>query len=151
VVDSSDREHGEREILTKDPLTVFLVAGASGGESAPTVLQFFEQVNFPGGIDARGFKAACMELARRMAVGERTRENNTWPRFDAEKFWGNLEVWVSSNKVTNMPFGLPVTYAGLSQQNAGVLPKFAARCEHLPGKLGVPFQLLDSSCAMLQN
>jgi hypothetical protein len=111
------------EALTKGSITLFLGAGASACESFPTVFQFFEHVNFPNGADARGFKTACMELARRIAVAERTQENSQWPRFDAEKLWGNLELLVSSNKLTSQPFGLPVTYTGLSPQNAGVAPE----------------------------
>jgi hypothetical protein len=109
--------------LDKGPITLFLGAGASACESFPTVLQFFEHVDFPDGLDARGFKTACIELARRIAVAERTQENNNWPRFDAEKLWGNLELLVSSNKLTKVPFGLPVTHAGLSPQNAAVSPE----------------------------
>ena len=108
--------------LDEGHITLFLGSGASACESFPTVRQFFEHVNFPDGVDARGFKTACMELARRIAVAERTQENNNWPRFDAEKLWGNLELLVSSNRLTNVPFGLPVTHTGLSSQNAGVLP-----------------------------
>jgi len=109
--------------LDKAHITLFLGAGASACESFPTVFQFFEHVNFPDGVDARGFKTACMELARRIAIAERTQENNNWPRFDAEKLWGNLELLVSSNKLTSVPFGLPVTHTGLSPQDADVSPK----------------------------
>ena len=109
--------------LDKAHITLFLGAGASACESFPTVFQFFEHVDFPDGVDARGFKTACMELARRIAIAERTQENNNWPRFDAEKLWGNLELLVSSNKLTSVPFGLPVTHTGLSPQNAGVSPE----------------------------
>jgi len=97
-----------------------LGAGASACESFPTVLQFFEHVKFPDGFDARGFQTASMELARRISIAERTRENTEWPRVDAEKLWGNLELLVNSNKLTNVPFGLPVTRTGgLMQQDAG--------------------------------
>lgn len=109
--------------LAKGSITVFLGAGASACESFPTVLQFFEHVKFPDGVDARGFKTACMELARRIAIAERTQDNSQWPRFDAEKLWGNLELLVNSNKLTSVPFGLPVTHTGLSPQNAGVSPE----------------------------
>jgi hypothetical protein len=106
--------------LNKGSITLFLGAGASACESFPTVLQFFEHVKFPAGVDARGFKTACMELARRIAIVERTQENNSWPRFDAEKLWGNLELLVSSNKLTSPPFGLPVTgTGGLLGQDVG--------------------------------
>jgi hypothetical protein len=111
------------EALNKDSITVFLGAGASACESFPTVFQFFEHVNFPSGVDARGFQTACMELARVIAVAERTQENNNWPRIDAEKLWGNLELLVNSNKLTSTPFGLQVTRTGLSPQNAGVAPE----------------------------
>ena len=104
-------------------ITLFLGAGASVYESFPTVFQFFERVKFPDGADARGYQTACMELARRIAVAERTQENTEWPRFDAEKLWGNLELLVNSNKLTNVPFGIPVTHTGLSPQNAGVAPE----------------------------
>jgi hypothetical protein len=107
-------------ILNKGPITLFLGAGASACESFPTVLQFFEHVKFPDGVDARGFKTACMELARRISIAERTQENTAWPRFDAERLWGSLELLVNSNKLTSVPFGLPVTRtAGLSSQDAG--------------------------------
>ena len=102
----------EVSVLNKSSITLFLGAGASAWESFPTVLQFFEHVKFPDGVDARGFKTACMELARRIAIAERTQENHSWPRVDAEKLWGNLELLVSSNKLTSLPFGLPVTGAG---------------------------------------
>ena len=47
-----------------------------------------------------------------------------WPRFDAEKLWGNLELLVNSNKLTNVPFGLPVTRTGgLLQQDAGCVSR----------------------------
>src|SRR5438105_3781998 len=98
-------------------ITLFLGAGASVYESFPTVFQFFQRVKFPDGADARGYQTACMELARRIAVAERTQENTEWPRFDAEKLWGNLELLVNSNKLTTVPFGIPVTHTGLSPQN----------------------------------
>ena len=104
--------------LDKGPITLFLGAGASACESFPTVLQFFEQVNFPDGLDARGFKTACMELARRISVAERTTDNVNWPHFDAEKLWGNLELLVDSNKLSTAPFHLPVSNAG-----SGVSPE----------------------------
>ncbi|HTT18258.1 MAG TPA: SIR2 family protein [Candidatus Sulfotelmatobacter sp.] len=107
----------------KSSITLFLGAGASVCESFPTVFQFFERVKFPDGADARGFQTACQELARRIAVAERTQENSQWPRFDAEKLWGNLELLVNSNKLTSVPFGLPVTHSGLSPQNTGVAPE----------------------------
>jgi hypothetical protein len=104
----------------RDSIVLFLGAGASACESFPTVFQFFEQVSFSTGVDARGFQTACMELARRIDVAERTQENNNWPRIDAEKLWGYLELLVSSNKLTSEPFGLPVTRTGgLSSQGAG--------------------------------
>ena len=104
-------------------ITLFLGAGASVCESFPTVFQFFDRVKFPDGADARGFQTACQELARRISIAERTQENGQWPRFDAEKLWGNLELLVNSNKLTSVPFGLPVTRTGLSPQNAGVAPE----------------------------
>jgi hypothetical protein len=107
----------------RNSITLFLGAGASVCESFPSVFQFFESVKFPDGIDARGFQTACMELARRIAVAQRTQENSQWPRFDAEKLWGNLELLVNSNKLTSAPFGIPVTRTGLSPQNAGVAPE----------------------------
>jgi hypothetical protein len=94
--------------MRKTSITLFLRAGASACESFPTVLQFFEHVKFPDGIDARGFETACSELARRIAIAERTQESIQWPRFDAEKLWGNLELVVKSNELTEEPFGLPV-------------------------------------------
>ncbi|MGH9452150.1 MAG: hypothetical protein ACRD11_16700 [Terriglobia bacterium] len=100
----------------KGSITLFLGAGASVCESFPTVFQFFERVKFPDGADARGFHTACQELARRIAVAERTQENSQWPRFDAEKLWGNLQLLVNSNKLTSVPFGPPVTHTGLSPQ-----------------------------------
>jgi hypothetical protein len=107
-------------LLNKGPITLFLGAGASACESFPTVLQFFEHVKFPDGVDARGFQTASMELARRISIAERTQENIDWPRFDAEKLWGNLELLVNSNKLTSAQFGLPVTRTGgLLQQDAG--------------------------------
>jgi hypothetical protein len=61
-----------------------------------------------------------MELARRISIAERTQENVQWPRFDAEKLWGNLELLVNSNKLTSVPFGLPVTRTGgLSGEDPG--------------------------------
>jgi SIR2-like domain len=99
-------------VRNKGSIALFLGAGASACESFPTVLQFFEHVEFPDGVDARGFKTACMELARRIAIAERTQENTAWPRFDAEKLWGHLELLVNSNKLTNVPFRLPVTRTG---------------------------------------
>lgn len=110
-------------VANRGSITLFLGAGASACESFPTVFHFFEQVTFPSGVDARGFQTACMELARRIDVAERTQENNNWPRIDAEKLWGNLELLVNSNKLTSTPFGLPVTRTGLTPQNAGVLPE----------------------------
>jgi hypothetical protein len=95
-----------------------LGAGASACESFPTVLQFFEQVNFPNGVDAQGFQTACMELARRISIAERTTENSKWPHFDAEKLWGNLELLVNSNKLSTAPFHIPVSNAG-----SGVSPE----------------------------
>ena len=120
AVGSFNWEAYEVSVLNKGPITLFLGAGASACESFPTVFQFFEQVKFPGGVDARGFETACTELARRIAIAERTQENISWPRFDAEKLWGNLELLVSSNKLTSEPFGLPVTRTGgLSPRDAG--------------------------------
>jgi hypothetical protein len=110
-------------ILNKSSVTLFLGAGASVCESFPTVMDFFERVEFPDGADARGFQTACQELARRIAVAERTQENTQWPRFDAEKLWGNLELLVNSNKLTSVQFTLPVTQTSLSPQNAGVAPE----------------------------
>jgi hypothetical protein len=95
----------------------------SACESFPTVFQFFEHVKFPKGIDARGFQTACIELARRISVAERTQENAHWPRVDAEKLWGNLELLVNSNKLKDQPFGIPVTHSGLSSGNRGVAPE----------------------------
>jgi hypothetical protein len=86
-------------------------------------MDFFERVEFPAGADARGFQTACQELARRIAVAERTHENTQWPRFDAEKLWGNLELLVNSNKLTSVQFGLPVTHTSLSPQNAAIAPE----------------------------
>src|SRR5882724_6059171 len=60
----------EVSVLKKGPVTLFLGAGASACECFPTVLQFFEHVNFPDGVDARGFKTASMELARRISIAE---------------------------------------------------------------------------------
>ena len=111
------------DALDRGSITVFLGAGASACEAFPTVFQFFEHVKFPDGADSRGLKTACMELARRIAVAERTHEDSQWPRFDAEKLWGNLELLVNSNKLTSQPFGLPVTYTSFSSQNAGVAPE----------------------------
>jgi hypothetical protein len=113
----SERAH-EASVLNKGPITLFLGAGASACESFPTVLQFFEQVNFPDGVDARGFKTASMELARRISIAERTNENIEWPHFDAEKLWGNLELLVNSNKLASTPFLIPISNAG-----SGVSPE----------------------------
>ena len=109
--------------MNKNSITLFLGAGASVCESFPTVMDFFERVEFPAGADARGFQTACQELARRIAVAERTHENTQWPRFDAEKLWGNLELLVNSNKLTSVQFGLPVTHTSLSPQNAAIAPE----------------------------
>jgi len=110
-------------MTSKGCITLFLGAGASVCESFPTVFEFFEKVSFPAGVDARGFQTACMELARLIAIAERTQENRQWPRFDAEKLWGKLEVLVNSNKLTSTPYGLQVTHTSLSPQTPGVSPE----------------------------
>ena len=148
---SPDKGMGNLPMTPKGSITLFLGAGASACESFPTVLQFFEHVNFPDGADARGFKTACMELARRIAVAERTQENMQWPRFDAERLWGYLELLVNSNKLTSVPFGIPVTRTSLSPQNMGVSPEdlLTFLKEQILRIYGRPISTLPTPCPHL--
>ncbi len=84
-------------------IVLFLGAGASACESFPTVLHFFEQVEFPSGAQARGYEKSCMELARLISIMEGTSEHSMWPIFDAEKLWGHLELLVNSSRLMNSP------------------------------------------------
>jgi hypothetical protein len=77
-------------------IVLFLGAGASKLCGLPTVEQFFAQVQVPPNS---GFRAAYEELARRIAVEEGTAQDMKWPKYDAEKLFGNLEQWVNTSGI----------------------------------------------------
>jgi hypothetical protein len=72
------------------PAAVLFGAGASAFANIPTVHAFFNRVDWS---PPRGFEAACEELARRISILEKNDECRTWPKFDAEKVFGWLELW----------------------------------------------------------
>ncbi|MFQ5776369.1 MAG: hypothetical protein ACE5IP_00005, partial [Terriglobia bacterium] len=80
------------------PIILFLGAGASASRHYPTVDHFFEHVGSPPGS---GFKTACQELARFIAIEEGTSDNLAWPLYNAEKLLGKLEQLTATEKVLN--------------------------------------------------
>jgi hypothetical protein len=68
---------------------VLVGAGGSTFANFPTVHSFFERVAWP---TSEGLKAACQEIARRISNSEGNDEHLAWPKYDAEKLFGWLEL-----------------------------------------------------------
>jgi hypothetical protein len=81
-------------------IVLFLGAGASKLYGLPTVEEFFAQVEGPRD---GGFKTAYEQLARHIAIQEGTAQDMKWPKYDAEKLFGNLEQWVNTSNNIGVP------------------------------------------------
>lgn len=78
--------------------TVFAGAGASCFAGIPAVRSFLRCVSWG---EPRGFEAACQQLAKMISRDEGTKENQTWPDFDAEKLFGWLETLEKIDRIDN--------------------------------------------------
>jgi hypothetical protein len=85
--------------------TVLIGAGGSCFANLPTVHSFFERVDWP---PSAGLKAACQEIARRIAILEKTNDNANWPHFDAEKIFGYLELMEKVARFNARDMGLHI-------------------------------------------
>ena len=80
-------------------------AGGSCFAGIPTVMSFFERVIWP---ESQGHQAACQELARRISISEKSEESLAWPKFDAEKLFGWLEILERTAQVHDPRMGIHI-------------------------------------------
>ena len=93
-------------------------AGGSCFAGLPTVMSFFEGVNWP---PSDGLHAACQELARRISIFEESEENLAWPKFDAEKLFGWLEILEKTAQIHDRRMGIHIPNPAIAIPVAGVI------------------------------
>jgi SIR2-like domain len=99
-------------------IAVLIGAGGSCFAGIPPVMSFFERVIWP---PSDGLNAACQELARRISISERNEDSMAWPKFDAEKLFGWLEILEKTGQIHDPRMGIHIPNPPIPIPVAGVI------------------------------